>query len=255
MDDRGATVGTAGVINIVVINLANRTDRWESIHQHLQTIQKMETSKNQPCPFVVHRLEAVRDETNGARGCSKSHAAAIRLASENGWDNVLVLEDDARLRTPLLSNDGRIPGRLSTLLESVEEYAWDAIFLGAGRATGTVVVNEYAMKLAGSNVRRYVTGSHAVMYHSRAYAELIRLFERDQEGMVHVDLIISTELPASTVLLACPYIAEFIDSSSDVRTKSSAINDIAHFKETEARLMDQRGRAMEKYPRNTMNHF
>ena len=234
------------VLNIVVINLANRTDRWESIHQHLLTIQKTETPKNQPCPFVVHRLEAIRDKTNGARGCSKSHAAAIRLASENGWDNVLVLEDDARLRTPLLFNDKGIPGRLSVLLENVEEYSWNAIFLGAGRAIGTVVVNECTMKLSGGNAGRYITGSHAVMYHSRAYAELIRLFEREQEGMVHVDLIISTELPASTVFLAFPFIAEFIDSSSDVRKGSTAVHDIAHFKETEARLMDQRDRAMEK---------
>jgi GR25 family glycosyltransferase involved in LPS biosynthesis len=46
-------------------------------------------------PDQVHRVPGVKDETYPYLGCSKGHLNAIQLAIENGWDNVLILEDDA----------------------------------------------------------------------------------------------------------------------------------------------------------------
>lgn len=70
---------------IVFINLEKRKDRLEKI---------TEVCKVFPSEKVV-RFNAIETPGFGILGCGKSHAAVLEMAIENGWNNVLILEDDA----------------------------------------------------------------------------------------------------------------------------------------------------------------
>jgi len=67
------------------MNLDKRTDRKDQMENQL----KIFDSQN------VHRVSAVLDEQHGYLACLKSHLIALKMAKDNKYDNVLILEDDA----------------------------------------------------------------------------------------------------------------------------------------------------------------
>lgn len=69
---------------VIYINLEERKDRRESIEILLSGI--FEKDK-------IIRFNAIKDD-NGVIGCTKSHIKCLKLAIENEWDNVLIVEDD-----------------------------------------------------------------------------------------------------------------------------------------------------------------
>ena len=71
------------VDKVIYINLKERTDRKESIINELKHFPKDK----------IIRLNAIK-ESPGYLGCSKSHIAALEMAIENNFKNVLIVEDD-----------------------------------------------------------------------------------------------------------------------------------------------------------------
>jgi GR25 family glycosyltransferase involved in LPS biosynthesis len=67
---------------VVYINLNKRPDRREHIESFL--------SKH--C-IAAERFEAI-EHGNGLYGCGQSHLEVLKMARDNGWQNVLILEDD-----------------------------------------------------------------------------------------------------------------------------------------------------------------
>ena len=74
---------TTYIKHVVYMNLDKRTDR----RKHIETEFKM---------FKPIRIPGYLDETYPYFGCMKSHLAAIEYAYKNNWENVLILEDDAK---------------------------------------------------------------------------------------------------------------------------------------------------------------
>ena len=123
---------------VLIINLAHRTDRWERITAMLRDLVPAEK---------IHRLDAVRgitmpgyleqpwftDKTPekvaimraGSAGCIASHRKAIETARDNGWKNVLILEDDANLFDTL---EGRKGDMIAEIIR--DPQAWDIFYLG-----------------------------------------------------------------------------------------------------------------------------
>ncbi|KQS56256.1 hypothetical protein ASG17_09610 [Brevundimonas sp. Leaf363] len=67
-----------------------------------------------------------RDATwAGRAGCALSHARALRLAQEKGWEKILILEDDA---VPTDAFDGEGVAR------ALGTRMWDVLYLGAAEA-------------------------------------------------------------------------------------------------------------------------
>jgi GR25 family glycosyltransferase involved in LPS biosynthesis len=73
---------------VVYINLQKRQDRRQHIEDLLSTYE-----------IEAQRFEAIEHE-NGLYGCGQSHLAVLRLARDNGWKNVLILEDDILFNLP-----------------------------------------------------------------------------------------------------------------------------------------------------------
>ena len=66
--------------DFAVINLKERTDRWEKIMNNFKD-------------FKIFRIDAIKTNP-GKIGCFQSHQKAIKLAKELNMDKIFVLEDD-----------------------------------------------------------------------------------------------------------------------------------------------------------------
>jgi glycosyl transferase family 25 len=71
------------VDKVVYINLDHRTDR----NEHMKRVTETFGDK-------VTRFSAIK-MNNGAFGCSASHIMVLKMAIENNWNNILIMEDDA----------------------------------------------------------------------------------------------------------------------------------------------------------------
>jgi glycosyl transferase family 25 len=71
--------------HIVYINLESRTDRKQQVEKELSIFPSEK----------VTRFDAIKQEPGGI-GCSMSHAGALKLAIQNNWKNVLIVEDDVQ---------------------------------------------------------------------------------------------------------------------------------------------------------------
>ena len=95
-------------------------------------------------------------------GCALSHRKAIELAIERGWDEVLVLEDDA---VPALDRSAAL-----SVLKKVPAEA-ELVYLGGFRNT------DYADEPTGvkglRRVRRGLTTTHALIYRRPVYAAVL----------------------------------------------------------------------------------
>lgn len=69
---------------IIFINLDIRTDRYSHIMKQLARIPNLNWSK-------VYKIQGV---PGGLTGCHQSHMGVVKLAMDNKWKNVLILEDD-----------------------------------------------------------------------------------------------------------------------------------------------------------------
>ena len=69
---------------VIYINLDSRPDRRVQVESELRKV--FPESK-------LHRFAAIHD-TPGAFGCSRSHIEVLRWAETEGWDTVMVVEDD-----------------------------------------------------------------------------------------------------------------------------------------------------------------
>jgi glycosyl transferase family 25 len=100
---------------VVYINLEHRTDRKQQIESELQ--------KYFPSEKVI-RFNAIK-HAHGGVGCSKSHMAVLEMAISEGWNNVLIIEDDAMWN----KFETGYP-----LLEKLSKNDYDVIVLGAAFA-------------------------------------------------------------------------------------------------------------------------
>lgn len=107
------------MIDVYVINLNRRTDRWTKIQQDMDS-----------SVFNLIRVEAVEHE-NGAIGCFMSHKKCLEIAKEKKLKNIVVMEDDC---IPIRNNDcyERFKTIKDTFLDKRDD--WD-IFLGGAIKT------------------------------------------------------------------------------------------------------------------------
>lgn len=203
--------------HLVIINLKKRSDRWESLSQHLKDMKSQ-------LGFIdsIHRLEAIEfDQTTGrspikssdppSKGCMLSHAKAIQWAKDQFWDSVMVVEDDVRFQSDVASTWNAVQAELGST-------PWSVLFGGSVRIRPRDVKKHSAHVLSLRTPDGIFTGTHCMVYHSRAYDDLLRIIETEvsDPNPFHLDLLISSK--CSPIMLTVPYLALFKETdTSDVR--------------------------------------
>lgn len=129
---------------IYCVNLDSRTDKWNTCVE--------EFKKND---LIVERVSAVDGKTlpprgkllPGELGCSASHANILRDVIKNGYDRVLILEDDVEF----------VPHVQIQFMEKIDSVPanWDMLYLGGNHIDDPVPLNRWAAK-----IRKTYTTSH-----------------------------------------------------------------------------------------------
>lgn len=77
---------------VLYINIEYRKDRREHIENELRKLF--------PDGSKIHRINAIKCESAGEYGCSRSHIKALETMLEhNDWNTVLIVEDDFTFRS------------------------------------------------------------------------------------------------------------------------------------------------------------
>ena len=134
-----------------VINTAKREDRRQLFESMLKRADI----------GVVKRFEAIVDLKDGAWGCAQSHLAIVRLAKEQGLENVLIFEDDAQFVDSFSK-------QIEPSLTELSLLDWNFFYLG-GRLMSQA-------KRIGSNLARigmvYTTHAYAIKH--TIYDEILK---------------------------------------------------------------------------------
>lgn len=101
---------------IVVINLDERTDRWQQAQSELQLLRV-------PAEKII-RFSACRND-DGALGRTLSHQQVLQMAQDQGWNNYMVIEDDV-----LLLKQEKHINTFNRLLNALPHFSWEVVLLG-----------------------------------------------------------------------------------------------------------------------------
>ena len=107
------------MIEIYIINLNKREDRWNKITQKINKFNK----------FNMIRIEAIEDNINGAIGCFKSHQKCVQKAKDEKLNKILVIEDDCDILNMQIDDFYNILKQLDIFLDECKN--WN-MFYGAG---------------------------------------------------------------------------------------------------------------------------
>ena len=152
----------------IYINLDSRTDRralFESQIDELHTRYPADFSF-----FPVSRFSAIKHE-HGAIGCSKSHIECLRIAKNNGWDHVLIFEDDAHLIHPEI-----LVHQVNSFLSRFHDN-WDVLLLSGNNFPPFKIEAPDCFRVANCQT----TGCYLVC--SRYYDTLLENFENSLAGL------------------------------------------------------------------------
>ena len=178
-----AFLGATGPI--VLLNLPYRIDRRAEFAAQLKAIG---LSYDHP---DVHVFDAIRPDaaegfpTVGARGCFLSHLQILRKAVADGWDRVLICEDDLDFTADILS-------RLPAITATLESEAWSMFYGGYGdKVTGSDV----APGLVCVDPASEILCAHFYAVRGPAIADLVAYLEgilsrptgHPEGGLMHYD--------------------------------------------------------------------
>jgi len=199
-------------MNIYVINLEKRKDRWEKIKKRFDR-------------FNLIRIEAIEDN-NGAIGCFKSHQKCIQEAKNNNLKKILVIEDDCDTMNLSIDEFIVIIEKINDFLESFDN--WN-IFFGAGNK---IKLEHIIEKIPSSqfnytNVENktfqiynttFLKSSHLVWYNYSIYDWLLNL---NPDIDYPIDKVWHGKFNS---LIIVPFITTQIDDYSDIEKKQCSYN-------------------------------
>ena len=151
----------------IYINLDSRNDRRELFEKQFKELASIYPKDFSFTP--VSRFSAIKDEENGAIGCTKSHIECLRLAKANGWDHVLILEDDALVTHPEI-----LVHQVNSFLSRFRDE-WDVLLFSGNNYPPFQVHSPDCFRVANCQT----TGCYLVC--SRYYDTLLQNFE---EGLI-----------------------------------------------------------------------
>ncbi len=174
---------------IFVINLDERTDRWEHAQAEFKKFNITNYERfpairltELPDPNLTSKFMTQSDRyIKGAFGCRLSHIGIIQIAKDRGYKNVLILEDDFSINAERYKY-------FETAIQELNDFKinWDMFYLGI-----TPVYQN--LNLIGTHlykVRGNCTGGHAYAVNSHFYDTIL---EKHKTSNYEIDNIYSKD--------------------------------------------------------------
>jgi glycosyl transferase family 25 len=155
----------------IYINLDSRNDRRELFEKQFEELTARYPEDFQFTP--VPRFSAIKDDVNGAIGCTKSHIECLRTAKNNGWDHILIFEDDALLIHPEV-----LVHQVSSFLSRFNNDDWDVVLFSGNNYPPFKIEPPDCFRISNCNT----TGCYLVC--SRYYDTLIHNFEEGLQALI-----------------------------------------------------------------------
>jgi GR25 family glycosyltransferase involved in LPS biosynthesis len=192
--------------NIYCLNLSHRTDRWKSFSDLSRSngfsVERFEAVNGAELKNGLGNIMEENPRRNSELACKIGHLRIIRDAKRKGYESILILEDDLRLRSNW---------------ENIFRHAydglpadWELFYLGVNNINPSVEVAPHL-----SRVRTGFT-THAYAVHRRAFDLIIEAFDyRGQADVLLADYI----HPRGNSYCISPNIAIQASGFSDITNK------------------------------------
>lgn len=129
--------------HIFYINLDTRIDRKQHVEDQLKSIGIHKAQR-----FPAIKLE------NGAIGCSMSHLKCLKIAQENNWSHVMIVEDDILFMNPKL-----FLTQLNKFL--LKHDNWDVILLGGNNIPPYKKIDDTCIRVGSCQTTTgYIVANH-----------------------------------------------------------------------------------------------
>jgi GR25 family glycosyltransferase involved in LPS biosynthesis len=133
--------------HVFYINLEHRVDRKFHVEEQLQKIGLLN----------AERFNAIKLK-NGALGCSMSHLKCLEMAKKEGWDHLMIVEDDITFLDPAL-----FVKQCNQFL-SVHKV-WDVVLIGGNNVPPYQTVDSTCIKVSKCQTTTgYMVRSHYYDY-------------------------------------------------------------------------------------------
>lgn len=152
----------------IYINLDSRQDRRALFESHFTELHAK--YPNDYTFYPVIRFSAIKHEF-GAIGCSKSHIECIRLAKTNGWDHLLIMEDDVLIKHPDI-----LVHQVNSFLSRFQDK-WDVVLFSGNNYPPFQILSPDCFRVANC----LTTGCYLIT--DRYYDTLLRNFEEGVEKL------------------------------------------------------------------------
>ena len=189
------------MIDLYVINLPKRTDRWDHI---VKTFSDPEIN--------LIKVDAEEVAKKGWIGCFLSHKKCLKIAKENGLKNIMVIEDDC---LPMGLDKEVFKSRLVKIKNYLDTHDDWNIYLGG---TASINSSDYKNIIKHEDetfvefTRAYMT--HMICYNSNSYDLYL-----NQDVTKPIDEFWFGKIKA---LVSVPFLATQLEGYSDIirRNKS-----------------------------------
>lgn len=147
---------------IICINLADRKDKYEYMTTFARRL-------NIPLTFY----HPIRDKISGEKGCYESHLKVIKHAWDQGWNNVLILEDDV-LESRHFSDQ-----HMNEAIKFMKnDDDWDLFMLGYG-----VNILKIPTKISNNIIKHKCYGTFAYVINRKSMPKILETPEYQGIGV------------------------------------------------------------------------
>ena len=164
---------------IYCINLDKRKDRWQKCQEIFKklNIEVERISAVEGHPKNIKVYHSILKKRAGLVGCHLSHLKCIKLAKENNFKNVLILEDDIEFDNAFISKFSKL----------VLPDDWKLLYLGGNNNVGNPILIEFSKHVYQT---KNTMAAHSYAIDNTIYDELIDLLIKmdNPHELIYIDI-------------------------------------------------------------------
>lgn len=188
---------------IYCVNLETRPDRWQQVTKELdkfniKNVKRYNAVDGSKLFIVNHKL------LKGEIGILKTHIELIKMAKEQNFKNILIMEDDVYFNEDLVN--------LEKYMEQLPEY-WDMLYFGVNYQQNT------PLNLIKPNIAKigYGFGLQCVAINHTMYDKILKDLPKME---YQVDVVYANYMKHNKIYAFYPNLALQVEGFSDIQQQN-----------------------------------